>query len=374
MFPITRTRPTYIDLARGSSAFAVLLVHYRWFYDPPLWGPGTAVEMPLHQLLWPFYDYGGVAVQIFWLLSGVVFAVSYGMDTRPFNWQKFAVWRFSRLYPLHFMTLLLVIIIQALAQFTVGHEQVYIGNNDLYHFILQLFLAANWGFQNGDSFNAPIWSVSVEILIYAVFALYMLFYFGNLMVAAAIAVTFGIVLYTFNSAIAFCGLFFFVGFLLAAGAAWLHTHAKFVSVAGLAALSVVIALIVFWWPALIGMRPLYYAILPLLVGGALLCDVFLPPVPKKFYWIGDITYATYLLHMPIIMAIKTLLQYFDQLGLVNHPLMLILYVCIVVTSSKATYSYFEMPVQNWLRERYRAKTRDGASVHEEQGALGKTSP
>ena len=43
--------------------------------------------------------------------------------------------------------------------------------NDLYHFFLQIFFISAWGFENGNSFNAPIWSVSVEIGIYILFFL-----------------------------------------------------------------------------------------------------------------------------------------------------------------------------------------------------------
>ena len=32
-------------------------------------------------------------------------------------------------------------------------------------------MASEWGFQNGPSFNGPIWSISVEILVYLMFFL-----------------------------------------------------------------------------------------------------------------------------------------------------------------------------------------------------------
>ena len=36
-------------------------------------------------------------------------------------------------------------------------------SNDWYHFILHLFFASDWGFQNNLSFNAPIWFMSTLI-------------------------------------------------------------------------------------------------------------------------------------------------------------------------------------------------------------------
>ena len=40
-------------------------------------------------------------------------------------------------------------------------------------FILNFFLVSGWGFEKGPSFNGPVWSVSVEIIIYFFF-----FYLG----------------------------------------------------------------------------------------------------------------------------------------------------------------------------------------------------
>ena len=42
-------------------------------------------------------------------------------------------------------------------------------NNDLYHFVLQLFFASNRGFERGNSFDGSVWSVSIEVLMYGLF-------------------------------------------------------------------------------------------------------------------------------------------------------------------------------------------------------------
>ena len=39
--------------------------------------------------------------------------------------------------------------------------------NDTYHFILNFFFISGWGFEKSYSFNGPIWSVSIELIIYA---------------------------------------------------------------------------------------------------------------------------------------------------------------------------------------------------------------
>src|SRR5690606_34065506 len=74
----------------------------------------------------------------------------------------------SRLYPLHLLTLLLVGGLQWVVIKLQGHSFVY-PQNDIYHFVLNVFFASAWGLQKGFSFNASIWSVSVEVLLYTLF-------------------------------------------------------------------------------------------------------------------------------------------------------------------------------------------------------------
>lgn len=50
----------------------------------------------------------------------------------------------------------------------IGSYFVY-PNNDIKHFLLNLFFASSWSFESGHSFNGPIWSVSVEVLLHALF-------------------------------------------------------------------------------------------------------------------------------------------------------------------------------------------------------------
>ena len=88
--------------------------------------------------------------------------------SRSIGGWKFFVLRFSRLYPLHIATLLLVALVQPLYFNLNGYFFVY-QDNDLTHFLLQLLMASNWGFQNALSFNGPIWSISVEVLVYFFF-------------------------------------------------------------------------------------------------------------------------------------------------------------------------------------------------------------
>ena len=153
------------------AALAVLVWHYQHFAfvaDTPI---GLIQDrLPLYRLLHIFYDYGPYAVHVFWCISGFIFFWKYrdAIADRSIDGWKFFVLRFSRLYPLHIATLLVVAALQPLYFNLNGYFFVY-QNNDLTHFLLQLLMASNATVQSALSFNGPIWSISVEVLVYFFF-------------------------------------------------------------------------------------------------------------------------------------------------------------------------------------------------------------
>ncbi|MEM0944837.1 MAG: acyltransferase family protein, partial [Pseudomonadota bacterium] len=100
--------------ARGVAALAVVIFHYNHFYlaDHTARDALPAVEAyPYAAILAPIYQHGDFAVELFWVISGFVFAHAY--LNRPTSPWRFAVARVARLYPLHLLTLLLVAGLQA---------------------------------------------------------------------------------------------------------------------------------------------------------------------------------------------------------------------------------------------------------------------
>ena len=198
-----------VDLARGLAALAVLFWHYQHFYYP---AAGIAVTpdprlLPLHDLFFPLYDQGFLAVNFFWLLSGFVFSMVY----RPgeATTRSFVVHRIARLYPLHLVTLLALVVLQTASLAATGHFQIYPAN-DLPHF------AANLAFMSdGTSFNGPIWSVSVELVAYAAFwlslpVLYRWGLVGPLLITGA-GLAFSTHGPTWSRVFAECLCYFFIG-------------------------------------------------------------------------------------------------------------------------------------------------------------------
>ncbi len=158
-----------LDLSRLLAACAVLFWHYQHFFVPPVdyaFHVRRAAVTPLYHELWWLFDYGHVAVQYFWAVSGFVFAHVYLADAGARG--RFWLARVARLWPLHLLTLLLVAGMQAAYSGINGTDFIY-HQQTVKHFLLSLALAHYWGWQTDQSFNGPSWSLSTEILAYAAF-------------------------------------------------------------------------------------------------------------------------------------------------------------------------------------------------------------
>lgn len=368
--PLSSKKHYYaVDALRGICAILVIFFHYVHFYynDGEYHLRGLAFEqavanMPFTNLLGLFYRYGGAAVQIFWCISGFVFASVYAGKT--VSGREFFTKRFARLYPLHFLTLIIVALIQFTAVRTKGLDIVY-ENNDIYHFILNIFLASAWGLEHGYSFNSPIWSVSIEVLIYALFWMVSPKIFSwSYLKPIGIAILMIIIL-SLGAPLRFfwiCGFYFFLG----VSAYYLYVRARHP-----VHLSLTIAIIAF---ALAGLVYVYIVpelvmILPLLTVAAISGAVALDgsrwsPLFTHIRFAGDSTYGTYLWHVPIQLILILIL---DALGLraqvVQSPLFLIFFLALVGSTGWLSYRFIEMPAN-------RAILRHSGFLHETQAKSG----
>ena len=167
-----------LDVIRGVAAFVILFWHYQHFF----WNGTERVEFnkeeqPLYLIFYSFYNYGHVAVYLFFILSGFIFFHTYGVRIadRVVSFRQYALNRFSRLYPLHLFTLILVVFLQ-IYYFKNFNDYYIYQFNDLKHFLLNLSFISFWGFEDGLSFNGPIWSVSIEVLLYLIFYIFCRFF------------------------------------------------------------------------------------------------------------------------------------------------------------------------------------------------------
>lgn len=160
-----------LDTARGLCSLSVVFWHWKYmFFNGTTPGTITPGSQPLYPLFFAFYEKGYLAVDFFFCLSGFLFFWLYSariicleMEAREFFWL-----RFSRLYPLHICMLLVMLLGQQFMLNKTGSFFVY-PSNDAYHFVLNVFLVMDWGIKPALSFNAPVWSVSIEILLYSLF-------------------------------------------------------------------------------------------------------------------------------------------------------------------------------------------------------------
>ena len=164
-----------IEILRFFTSLSVLFYHYRHFFSPfnstsSIDYKETFVYLPFSDFLNVFYQYGIYGVHVFYAISGFVFAHVYLSKEKLITSREFFLNRFARLYPLHFATLIIITVLQYISLFHFKSFQI-VEFNDLYHFFLHLFFVSSWGFEQGHSFNAPIWSVSIEIAIYIIFFL-----------------------------------------------------------------------------------------------------------------------------------------------------------------------------------------------------------
>jgi peptidoglycan/LPS O-acetylase OafA/YrhL len=334
-------------------------VHYQHFFYPigvhqPI--PGITIGAPFQTLFGTIYTKGQWAVPLFWVISGVVFSHVYPPG-RTGTTRSFVVNRFARLYPVHLVTLLVITILQGIALARFGTTFI-VPNYDIGHFLLQLGMASKWGFDNGHSFNAPIWSVSAEVLIYALFWL-LRDYLGRV----GGIVTFGLVVLFFWAFSTFpersvlqCGLFFFIGVMVCRFYEAFGDRPLLLALCIAAALAVRLAVSNPDW-ALVGICSSIAALVLATIG----VERWVPrALHGALALLGNLTYSVYLWHFPIQVALFLLIVGGMGLSLPSlavHPIFLIGYVSISVGVAYASFVFIERPSRRWLR-RFGSAPRD----------------
>lgn len=346
----------WVDALRGLAAVAIVVFHYHHFYLADAFGRGDlppVESFPYATLLKPLYGpWAANAVELFWLISGFVFAHVY--THRAATAWEFGVARFARLYPLHLATLLYVAGLQWVSLAQAGHWQVY-GNNDPWHFILQLFMASNWPtFSWGLSFNGPIWSVSLEVLVYCGFFLCLGLLRQAPLLASAVLCALCWCWFWWQTEPTFylsrgvfrCAGYFFLGATLYA----LRPHAGLARAGLLAAVGAAAAVVGSVYAAeqwiVVGVS---VAVLSLFAA----MDRVAPMAGERLSALGDISYSLYLVHVPLQMTVLLLadLAFSGTRAFSDSPLTLPLYLLASILTAHAAYRWFERPVGTQIRRR-----------------------
>lgn len=360
-----------LDVSRGFAALAVVLWHWKHFaYKGNILSPDfIQVSQPLYGLLRLFYENGAAGVEYFFLLSGFIFFWLYRepIQNRAVSPGTFIVQRFSRLYPLHFVTLLTVALLQLLYVSRENVSFVY-PFNDAYHFLLNLGLASKWGIERGWSFNAPVWAVSIEVLLYLIFFLAAFFRQGGWLFSLSVAIASFVLFHLVHHAV-FQGLsLFFIGGVVFRLTYIISNRARFLK-------APVYMLAVIAWSCVIADSYLLdissmilsfgvvgkiflmgfcnYILFPLTVCSLALLEIDKGELMKPLSWVGDIAYSLYLLHFPLQLSFGLAVSY----GIINsdfyiNPFYLGLYLVMLVPLSYLVFLNFERPMQKMIRSRF----------------------
>lgn len=358
-----------LDLLRGIAALAVVLWHWQHFFYPfNLQGLAfVAKKQPIYKTLYLFYDFGHLAVPLFFSLSGFIFFWLYStsISENKISFKLFSVLRLSRLYPLHLFTLIIVALVQYY-YFSLTKTYFVYPFHDNYHLFLNLTFSSAWGLEKGFSFNGPIWSVSIEILLYGLFFIFCRKFsknFGAMIFAILIG---QFILPYYNSLIGKGIEGFFMG-----GLAYIIFEKYknyFHNVINLKILSVLT--LICWLATILLTNPMYrdfyiyqswlliklihawptYILFPLTIFCLALIDRKGVAFSRKISFIGDISYSVYLIHFPLQLLTATILFK----GRINQeilfsPYFMIIFFAILLYLSFISYKFLEIPLQKKIR-------------------------
>jgi peptidoglycan/LPS O-acetylase OafA/YrhL len=356
--PVAADRIYSLDVLRGVAALSVVFWHWQhFFYVGGQPHNFTIWKQPVFSALSFFYMHGSLAVELFFCISGFVFTwlFSKQIAARTITPSRFFIDRVSRLYPLHIATFLMVALLQYL--FTRHHDSFFVyQTNDLYHAVLNLFLMPAWGFEKGWSFNAPVWSVSVEALLYgAFFVVCLTRNLRYLLIPCLIAL--GAYIYPSQYKLG-SGIFtFFCG-----GAAYfvLDYMARYVSMKSIAFTALVFTIAAWayiWQSPTMNIYFLMGIAYPLSVMTFAAIGFEYTNFMKPFAAIGDISYSSYLLHFPLQLCFAMTV---DHLGydrdIFYNSWMLALFMAILIALSFASHRLFEVPAQRAIRSAFRKRS------------------
>lgn len=331
------------------------MFHYDNFILKADWGsglPAGSYVTPLNTILHPVYLYGEYAVPFFWMISGFIFSFVY--HTQTVSLWTFSIRRFARLYPLHFATFLIVALLQLLLFLQIA-TSLFIPNNDLYHFILNIFFVSAWGFEEGISFNGPIWSVSVELIIYVCFWLFIVYVPFRLVSAAILTVAFAVLTRQgILPIIALCGTMFFCGSCMFFTSKLLSTrHFLWASLCG----ALISILLLIFMPQVAESKTLSLSITfgPVIAILAALDQL----AENRFSMIdrvaafGDLSFSIYLLHFPLILILVNAFIFLglDRSILSGSVLALTLFVLVTLWFSYWSLTRFEHPARRYFQRK-----------------------
>ncbi|EHJ62204.1 acyltransferase 3 [Novosphingobium pentaromativorans US6-1] len=345
-------RLTRLDGLRGLAACGVaFLYHTQLLFAPDMHGGEAGVYH------W-FHEWGWALVDLFFLISGYIFAHVYlgenagggGQPLARGRLLDFAVARFARLYPLHLLTLLFCAAVFFAAP---GNTPIAFGAHLM---MLQAFVQPV-----ANTFNGPSWSISVEVVCYVLFALGAAGGRRTLRLVTALAIVGALVHFLLQgrSGGPWVGdglprglLGFFLGQVM-----W-HCRARMAQTSS----ALLVCLLAFGLALDMGTRS---SLLPLTLyawPAVLLLSLrapFMGSAPMQ--WLGDRSYGIYLIHMPVLQLFQLRLGELPGTG-ATQVVVIAAFAGTVLILADMGYRMVEQPARRAIRcgfERRRAGSGSG---------------
>jgi len=348
-----------LEIIRFASAISVLIWHYQNFFyvaDKP--ADFVRDKQPYSALLSLCYNYGYLGVQVFWCISGFIFFWKYSdrISSNAITYKNFFVLRFSRLYPLHFVALILVLVLQTIYFSKNGYFFVY-QNNDFASFLLQLFLASDWGPElRKYSFNGPIWSISVEVLIYCCFFVILKKISKSWLInIAVLALCLAAKYFKFTSPICDCMAFFYIGGLSSITYKRIHRARHKELFFRLCLLLLLVAPVIAWFisVSLNRFSPILFLLLyvPTLLFFSAQRVSASSAVKGMIEAAGNMTYSSYLIHFPLQLLTAIYCSYIGRAIPYYSHAFFIGFISITLIAAYFIYRFFELPAQIYIRRK-----------------------
>lgn len=370
-----------LDSIRGIAAVTVVIHHVILM-------PTFLAALPNRAWIdCAFFRSGGFLVDLFFVLSGIVMSLSYlQTDFGRFSLRDFMVRRFARVYPLH-IVMLLVLLLFRLAR--IGLGLVMAGAvvtapaafevNNGYSFFLNVFLLHSLGLVQYLNWNAPSWSISVEFYTYLVFGVMLLaaqrfnslawFYFGAITLAIGSWLILTMVIATpqldvqFDWGLLRCFTSFFLGVLTVKAVEALPRDISPALQGGIQLAAVVAAVahvsLTEAYPWASYLAPVTFAVLL----GSLLAFPKAAVVPalltiRPLLWLGQRSYSIYMVHAFVVLLAEYFVRAAGKPAVASleavHPglaptLNLLIVLGAVLALSQLTYRWIELPGSRLVR-------------------------
>ena len=193
-------RLSYIEGLKGIAACIIAFFrHYRHFLPDG--------GLPFYSLVPELYEYGHLAVELFFMLSGfgIVLGYEHRIVENGIDFSTYLKKRVSKIFPIMIAALIVLTALMGINIYKTGNAFYFNDTStySVYYFFLHLF-GMQYIFSTRMSFNAPTWFISVILLCYVIYyvVVYMFkgiknamvyvygtfFIFGGVMVSSGISI------------------------------------------------------------------------------------------------------------------------------------------------------------------------------------------